>query len=249
MECDFSMPLTSPDNFNDFGLLSQMAKSIADEIRNPLTGIAGSVSMLKEEININSDKLELKVIDDCIAKIDGFIEDLYLLSRPINPCFIKVDIGPFIEQVVDYYLRDKKSKCQFGHLESGLQVSADIVLLQQIITTVLENAIDATKRKGNILISVEKNIKQKKFPEMASIIIQDTGMGMETKILKKLFTPFFTTKHKGRGLGLIIARNYVNFHQGMISIDSQKSIGTKVVIDLPICRGGVDGAERKYSGR
>ncbi len=227
-----------------YNLLSQMAKSIADEIRNPLAGIAGTVSLLRDELDLKSDDGKLKVIDDCIARIDSFIEDLYLLTRPIKPCFIKINIGSFVQQVAQYYLGNKSVNYRFTKMEKDLYVLADIVLLQQALTNVLDNAVDAISEHGRITLSVQKRTGAMHFPKMASITIADTGPGMDEETLEKIFTPFFTTKHNGRGLGLVITHNYIAFHKGSIQVRSKKYHGTEVILDLPLSSGGVNGGTR-----
>ena len=221
---------------SDVSIISRMAKSIADEIRNPLTGIAGTLSILKDEVDLQNKQDKLQMIDDCISKIDNFIADLYLLSKPINPCFIKIDTAAFIKQVVEYHLRSSDAKYEFTDLQKDLYISADIVLLQQAVTNILDNAIDAIARKGEIQISVK--IKSADAPDIVSIMIRDTGEGIEEKNFEKLFTPFYSTTHRGHGLGLVIALNYINFHNGKINIRSKKSKGTTVAIDIPLNTGG-----------
>ncbi|OGB99045.1 hypothetical protein A2V82_04895 [candidate division KSB1 bacterium RBG_16_48_16] len=228
------MEPTNLAKISDVRILSRMARSIADEIRNPLTGIAGTVSLLKESLGEKSSLDKLRIIDECIVRIDSFIEDLYLLSRPVKPCFIQVDLGLFVEQVTEYFLKNSGREYQVLLEDTNLSVSADIVLLQQAITNILKNAVDATGKNGMITISIGKEISTEANREVASIKIQDNGKGINARTLERLFTPFYSTKHQGRGLGLVIALNYINIHNGDIKIESKKSQGTVVSIELPL---------------
>jgi len=214
-----------------YNFLSQMADSIADEIRNPLAGIAGTMSILKEELKEHIDSEKLKTIDSCITRIDSFIEDLYLLTRPINPSFIKIHFNSFVEQVIKQYF--SKQECNY-HYQAGdteIYIWADLILLQNTIVNVLDNAIDAIKPGGDIKIYYE--LSKLDSRNAITLVVQDSGKGMEQNVFNKLFTPFFTTKHNGRGLGLVIARNYIMLHKGEITLESKVNSGTQVKITLP----------------
>jgi|GEM_PF-2078710 len=215
--------------------LSQMARAIADEIRNPLAGIAGTISMLQDEVKDRFDTEKLRTIDSCIERIDSFIEDLYLLTKPVRPSFISIELSAFVERVALQYFKGKNVAYHFIGLDEPVMTRADLVLLQHALTRLLDNAAEAVRAGGEIFISLFLNKPANGSAHQdVSIAIRDTGEGMDEESIKKLFTPFFTTKHEGRGLGLVIARNYVSFHGGTIRIESQRSVGTQVVIDLPV---------------
>ncbi len=214
-----------------FNFLSQMADSIADEIRNPLAGIAGTISMLKEELKDHIDSGKLQTIDSCIQRIDSFVEDLYLLTRPINPSFIKIHFHSFVDQVVKQFFLSKNTPYHFENDKQEIFVWADLILLQNALVNILQNAVDATQQGGEIFIDYEYTRFDNK--QAIALVIEDTGVGIDKKVMEKLFTPFFTTKHTGRGLGLVIARNYIMLHRGQIEIKSQIDAGTKVTIILP----------------
>jgi len=213
-----------------YNFLSQMADSIADEIRNPLAGIAGTISILKEDLKDHIDSDKLITIDSCIKRIDSFIEDLYLLTRPINPSFIKIHFNSFIEQVIKQYFMTHSAQYQFQAVETEIYVWADLILLQNAIVNVLDNAIDAIKSGGEINIYFEFTKLDDR--NAVTMVVEDSGIGIEKNVFKKLFTPFFTTKHDGRGLGLVIARNYIMLHKGEICLESKINVGTKVNITL-----------------
>ncbi len=228
-------------------VLSQMAATIADEIRNPLAGIASTVSLLKEDFPDRIAVKKLKTIDSCIRRIDSFIEDLYLLTRPINPTFMLIEITEFVRQVVQQYFFVGNISYHFRNDNEKMNAKADMILLQNALHNILDNSVHSLDRNGQIWVSVgKKTIKNNK--ETAQITIRDTGTGMDKTVFKNLFVPFFTTKHEGRGLGLVIARNYIHFHGGTIHIESEKSKGTLVKINLPIYSGGNDAGTWKCIG-
>ncbi len=214
-----------------YNFLSQMADSIADEIRNPLAGIAGTISIIKEELKDHIDSEKLKTIDSCITRIDSFIEDLYLLTRPINPSFIKIHFNSFVEQVINQYFSTHHASYKFSPFHSEIYVWADLILLQNSIVNILDNAVEAIKTGGEIEIYFkDSNLDNR---NAITLVVKDSGKGMGKNVFKKLFNPFFTTKHNGRGLGLVITRNYIMLHKGEIRLESKVNTGTKVYITLP----------------
>jgi signal transduction histidine kinase len=80
---------------------------------------------------------------------------------------------------------------------------------------------------GNITINIEKE------KDTCRVEIQDTGIGIRDENLKKIFSPFFTTKEKGSGLGLSIVKNIIEGHKGKVWIESEEGVGTKVFVTLP----------------
>ncbi len=228
-------------------VLSQMAATIADEIRNPLAGIASTISLLKEDLPDRVDDRKLKTIDSCIRRIDSFIEDLYLLTRPISPGFMLIELTEFVRQVVQQYFSAGNINYHFTSDDEKMNTNVDMILLQNALHNILDNSVYAIGRDEEIWISVEKELTEN-AGKMAQIIIRDSGTGMDQRVFRNLFVPFFTTKHEGRGLGLVVARNYIHFHGGTIHIESEKNKGTLVKINLPIYAGGDDAGTWKCIG-
>lgn len=235
------------DELDNGSVLSQMAATIADEIRNPLAGIASTVSLLKEDMPDRMDDAKLKTIDSCIRRIDSFIEDLYLLTRPISPGFMLIELTEFVRQVVEQYFSSENINYHFISDDEKMSANIDMILLQNALYNILDNSVYALGQDGEMWISVERETTDHD-DNKARITIRDTGSGMDKKVFRNLFVPFFTTKHEGRGLGLVIARNYIHFHGGTIHIESEKNKGTLVKINLPIYAGGDDAGTWKYIG-
>ena len=100
-------------------------------------------------------------------------------------------------------------------------------LLRVALSHLLRNAIEATPRAGSISLTTQM------VGELARLEIQDTGRGMPPEVVEQIFTPFYTTKIGGSGLGLVFVRQIVEEHRGSIRIESEVGRGTKVIIDLP----------------
>jgi signal transduction histidine kinase len=124
-------------------------------------------------------------------------------------------------------------------------VDVDMTQMQMVFKAILQNAQEAIEQRGLIRITVQKKILSENdlnlHPEIKQenyvlFSIRDNGRGMDNKILKRIFDPFFSTKFQGRGLGLAAAFGIIKNHDGWISIASKPDQGTIVDIYLPDCK-------------
>jgi signal transduction histidine kinase len=121
-------------------------------------------------------------------------------------------------------------------------IIADKQRLEQAVLNIIKNALDAMPGGGTIGISSREDVDNK----LIEIRIQDTGIGIEPETARKIFDPFFTTKEdgKGSGLGLFVAREIVEEHEGNIRVESVEGEGTTFVIRLPMKETLCDGGEQ-----
>lgn len=220
------------DRYDQF---SYMASFVADKIRNPLTGIAQTISLLREDLIDNADNDKFQSIDSCIQKIDSFVEDLYTIAQPVNPSLLKVNLKKFSYEVVKQYFKGKK-KIKYSTIlgSEDIFILADLLMLQNALNNIMDNAVDASNIDGKVTVTLRIN-KNKYHPvcRFATISIIDNGKGISSEERQNIFKPFYTTKDSGRGLGLVIASKYIHNHGGTIVIQSN-SLGTTVEVNLPI---------------
>lgn len=225
-----------------FGALTQMANFFADEIRNPLAGIIGNVNLMHEQGTVSDESYHS--IQQCADKLSDLVSTLHLLTRPVKPAFIETELKEFVAEVTEHFFNRNSRGVDYSiELPNGsIKVNIDPILLQHALISILSNAVDAVEEGGEIKIILR--IEKKSFSErkIVLLLVEDTGCGMGNDIREKLFTPFFTTKSNGRGLGLTIARNFVRFHNGDIKINSVEGKGTKVLIYLNNVLRGEHGA-------
>jgi len=134
--------------------------------------------------------------------------------------------------------------------EPGLALSGNSVELQQCLLNLALNAVQAMPEGGKVTLSARRFQPEPGFFEEAPaatgtwlhLAVADTGVGMDADTVARLFTPFFTTKATGNGLGLVSCRRFVESHQGMIRVDSEPGAGTRFDLYLPLERTG-DGAD------
>jgi len=121
----------------------------------------------------------------------------------------------------------------------GIFLIGDSTLLRFAFTSLLENALDATKSGDVVAIESESEAQETVSSSIAWISISDTGCGMSKSLLEKAAAPFFTSKRDRNGLGLTIAIRVIEMHGGLVNISSEENRGTRVDIVLPVCRTAV----------
>ena len=223
--------------------LSQMACLMAHEIRNPLGGIRGYVDLIAE--SLKKDDPRKQMVDHIlksILRLDEIVANFQLFTRPVKPHFEEVDLSNFINDVLTFFeesagLKKKSIQLAINLDEENHPIRAriDPILMEQTLLAVLDNAVKAMQMGGVIRVELARGLSFQKYGEnVVSIIIADSGEGMSKDVLQELFTPFYTTREKGLGLGLSLARNFISLQRGDIFVESEEGMGTTVTIVLPI---------------
>ena len=206
-------------------LWAGMAKETAHQIGTPLSSLVGWAEILKSE-NVNPDYIHeiekdierLKIITDRFSKVGSV------------PTMEKTDVVKETKASFDYIQRRSSKLINFSLdiPETPLMVNLNPQLYSWTIENIVKNGIDAMKGKGDIEISITTNLKS------AFIRISDTGKGIPKKDFNKIFSPGFTSKRRGWGLGLSLAKRIIEgYHKGRIRVlKSSPSEGTTMEIIL-----------------
>jgi len=216
--------------------LGQMAASIAHEINNPLAGVLVYTQLLSKKVAGDTFKKEealdyLSKMETEVSRCSRIIRNLLDFARQTEPTLRLVDIHKVIEQV----LAMVGHQAQFQNVEvvkefspSLPKVMADFDQLQQIFTNLTLNAIQAMPDGGRL------TIRSSAADGEVRIDVQDTGCGISKENMGKLFTPFFTTKAKGKGvgLGLAVVHGIIERHKGRIKVQSEVGKGTTFSVYL-----------------
>jgi two-component system sensor kinase FixL len=210
--------------------LGEMAALIAHEVKNPLAGIRGAVQVFGSQMSDDGKKVQvLKEIVSRIDALDQMMKDLLLFARPPKPRRAPTDLVPLVTATASLLSEDPALKEVNIEVEgSAPAVSADPDMLRIVFQNLLINGAHAMQGKGRIRVSVGT------VDSSCQIAVIDDGPGIPTEIRQKIFTPFFTTKRRGSGLGLPTAKRLIEAHDGQITIDCPTAGGTAVVIRLPI---------------
>lgn len=212
-------------------VVGELAAGIAHEIRNPLTSLKGFTQLLENKFSTESDYVDIMISE--IDRINTIVGELLLLAKPSIDDFRDVKLGSLLQNVIT--LMSAQANLH-GVLieESNLQeLNATSIYgvenkLKQVFINIIKNAIEATDDGGSVKLTGKR--------ESANVVIsiKDSGNGIPCHILHNIGKPFFTTKEKGTGLGLMVSKSILESHHGDLKINSIDGIGTTVDIVLPI---------------
>ena len=209
--------------------IGELAGMVGHDLRNPLTGIRGAVYYLKTrhgaEIGTKGKEM-LKTIDNAIAHSNKIITDLVEYSGKLTLELTKTTPKALLRKALASAKVPRRVKI-VNDVQAAPTLKADIECIRKVFVKIITNAIDAIPETGTLTITskaVKGNVK---------FVFKDTGTGMTPETLSKLWIPLFTTKAKGMGFGLPIAKRIIDAHSGEISIKSTLGKGTTVTITIP----------------
>jgi two-component system NtrC family sensor kinase len=217
--------------------VGEMAAGIAHEIKNPLTGIAAAISIIRDDFSPSDPRKEIiNEMLEQIKRLDKTVNDLLFFGKPTLPEPACVDINTVLKKTLLFASQHRGGKNVEKRLDlaEGLPpVYVDSKQIQQVFLNLILNALQAMRDGGLLIITSSSFEKDGETWVRASVA--DTGPGIPLPILEKIFTPFFTTKAQGTGLGLAICHKLIAQHGGDISVDSEDGKGTVFTVDLKAC--------------
>jgi CheY-like chemotaxis protein len=226
-----------------------LAGGLAHDFNNILVGILGNINLIQlSEDNLSSEILEmLDDISEATNKATNLTRQLLTFSKGGEPIKKAEDIKKLIKFSIKLVMSGSKSICEFLPHDDVPPVNVDAGQIQQIINNLLLNADQAMETGGIIKIALSQiRIKEldKKFMlkpgSYIKISISDQGKGIPLHVQEKIFTPYFSTKSKGTGLGLATAYSIIKKHDGKISFFSIVDVGTTFNIFLPVSTHAVE---------
>ncbi len=222
------MSLRSMEKFTTTG---RLARTIAHEIRNPLTNIGLAADQLKGEIQENEDtRMLLDMINRNCVRINQLITDLLNSTKFSELKYDSVSINELLDEALELAsdrIHLKKITVQKDYAEDICEVSVDKEKLKIALLNIIVNAIEAMPEEKGLL-----QIRTKGRKNQCLITITDNGIGMDKETMSKLFEPYFTGKAKGNGLGLTNTQNIILNHKGNIEVESEPGKGTSFIIAL-----------------
>lgn len=225
---------------NRINNLGEIASIVAHEIRNPLGGIKGFASLLKRDLK---DQPDLEKMAALILKgtesLDHVVTQILDYVRPLKIEPKTEDLVPLINDLKEHLLSDPQFsnnttivfKCQ----EKTLSTNIDKHALRSALLNLFINASQAMPDGGQITLTLKKG------PNHAMIEVSDTGIGIPPENMRKIYSPFFTTKVDGNGLGLAEVKKMVQAHCGLLHVESEVNRGTTFTIKIPLNRQGSRG--------
>jgi signal transduction histidine kinase len=209
--------------------VGQMAAVVAHEVRNPLAGIKGAMQILTSRRQAGDQ--ELAVMRDIVARIDSLgelIDDLMMFARPRPLRLETLDLRNLIDQAIVMVRRDPVSAHKAIAVRGEtVTLTGDAELIRATLLNLLLNSAQAIGDRGHI------DVRTVVSGEWACIEIKDNGPGIPPDLRTRVLEPFFTTKARGGGLGLPIARRTAELHGGGLTLDCPAEGGTVVMLTLP----------------
>jgi PAS domain S-box-containing protein len=210
--------------------VGQLAAVVAHEVRNPLAGVKGAIQILISRRQ--GDDPELPVMRDIVARIDSLselINDLMLFARPRAPRLHATGLRALVNDAITIARRDPGAE----HVEitvdgAELTAAVDAEMIRASVLNLLLNAVQAMAGRGRIAVALRRR------NTTAEIGVGDSGPGIPPDIRDQVLEPFFTTKARGGGLGLPIAKRTAEMHGGALTLDCPPGGGTIVTLSLPI---------------
>ena len=216
-----------------------MAQQLAHEIKNPLTPIKLSAERVLRRWRNEPEKIGEIIENSMLAIIQeteglsALLTEFRTISKPMEPSRAWTNLKEAVGQtIVPYQSSYPSVQFETEHIPDDAVVRIDKHRLSQVLTNLIINAIDATEGKG--VIEIRADIVKKRDLRYCRLSIKDSGRGIDKQEGSLIFTPYFTTKESGTGLGLPIIERIVNDHGGTIWFNSAKGMGTTFFIDLPV---------------
>ncbi len=212
-------------------VVGQLAAGVAHEIRNPLTSLKGFLQLLKPVI---VEKRFYEIMNSELDRIESIIREYLVLAKPQ---MVKVE-SKDIDSIMEHVIALAQTEANMNNIEIRYEIETGLPLirceenqLKQVFINILKNGIEAMPSGGSITIVITRK-------DDGHLLIRfiDEGNGIPEEILSKLGEPFYTTKDKGTGLGLMVSYKIIENHNGTIKIVSEIDKGTIVEIVLPVER-------------
>ena len=223
--------------------LGTLAAGLAHEVKNPLGGIKGAAQLLERELEEKSDRREYTgVILRETDRIDRIIRELLDLASPrglkLAPVNLHRILGDILQlQKPSVMERDISIIANFD--PSIPPLMADEEMLRRLFLNLILNSMEAVGESGKLtvtsrVLSEYRMAQNERHSRMVAVEVSDTGPGIPPEDLENIWTPFFSTRNGGTGLGLTICHKIVSEHRGLIKAESVVSHGTKFTVLLPL---------------
>lgn len=216
--------------------VGQMASGIAHEIRNPLAAIKWTVQLLYGNHENEESKNNVNVILSELDRIDSIVSEFLTLAKPHSVNFQNRDVKSLLQTTLT--LMNIQAHRQNVKLtlaaEDVKDVRCDENQLKQVFVNFIKNAIEAMPKGGDLKIEVKPQSETQVL-----VRFTDQGCGIPEGVIERLGEPFYTTKEKGTGLGLMVSHKIIQEHHGTISIKSKVNQGTVIDVVLPTYDDGL----------
>lgn len=212
-------------------VVGELAASVAHEIRNPLTSLKGFVQLFRSEAKDEKQLAHYDIMLNELDRINHIVGELLILAKPQKISVSKQSINNILNDVLSLL----ETQAHMNNVNIVFKATEELEIvcsenqLKQLFINIVKNAIEASKEQDDVTITLERKNNEEIF-----IAVEDKGVGISEEFLTRIGEPFYSSKEKGTGLGLTVSMKIVEQHGGKINFKSEKNIGTRVEITLPI---------------
>lgn len=212
-----------------------LASGVAHEINNPLAIIRGNAELLEMSASLNdSDLSEVETIIRQVGRVERIVSNLLAFAgtkkRVSRPFHVETLLDDVLDQIGHQVPLDRYQIKRKYHTTTGVGIEGDEDQLRQVFTNLVVNGLQAMEAGGTLTVTTAADLDNNYF----SVAISDGGVGISADIKEKLFTPFFTTKPSGTGLGLAVSYGIVKDHGGDIRVENGAEQGATFIVILPL---------------
>ncbi|WP_456276837.1 ATP-binding protein [Bacillus sp. AK128] len=212
-------------------IVSQLAASVAHEVRNPMTSIKGFLQLIKKDKNLNDHQFKyIEISLSELERAEAVINDYLSLAKPttaevITDLHVTEELHSMIDIMTSY--TNTHNILIHSSIQDHIFTKGKKNEFKQALLNIMKNSVESMHTNGILTISAYQK------PSKIFIEIKDTGIGMTPRQVEQIGSPYYSTKDKGTGVGLTITYRIIRNMNGKISVQSEKGMGTSFTIELP----------------
>jgi signal transduction histidine kinase len=217
--------------------LQSVGAKVAHELKNPLASIKGLCQLVARSPESERTQERLAVVASEISRMETILHEYLSFSRPLEDLRPEaIDVAAIARDVLDVLAGRADQAAVTMTLDgAATSVHGDARRLKEALLNLVANAIEATPSGGTVALRLRNSITAGALRGQAVVLeIRDTGRGIAPEDLERIGTPFFTTRSKGTGLGVVLAQGVITQHGGTLNYTSTLGSGTIATVTLPI---------------